>query len=102
MSTSRCCSASAAYEDVMRAYVRAMRRRHADDLPLDRHSVASFFESRVQTPQQSCQAARRSWSARTCRAVLGLANARAAYQAFRRVSSQRVVRRARAAGRPVQ
>ena len=39
----------AAYEDVMRAFIRAMERRHADGLPLDRHSVASFFVSRVDT-----------------------------------------------------
>ncbi len=39
----------AAYEDVMRAFIRAMERRHAEGLPLDRHSVASFFVSRVDT-----------------------------------------------------
>ena len=39
----------AAYEEVMRAFIRAMERRHAEGLPLDRHSVASFFVSRVDT-----------------------------------------------------
>ena len=33
----------------MRAHIRAMTRRHADGRPLDRHSVASFFVSRVDT-----------------------------------------------------
>src|SRR3954464_8259778 len=37
------------YEDVMRAYIRALGRRRAAGLPLDRHSVASFFVSRVDT-----------------------------------------------------
>jgi hypothetical protein len=37
----------AAHERVMEAFIRAMERRHADGRPLDRHSVASFFLSRV-------------------------------------------------------
>ena len=41
--------AVAAYERVMEAYIRAMERRHAEGKPLDRHSVASFFVSRVDT-----------------------------------------------------
>ena len=38
-----------AYEQVMEAFIRATERRHAENLPLDRHSVASFFVSRVDT-----------------------------------------------------
>ena len=38
-----------AYERVMEAFVRAMERRHEEGKPLDRHSVASFFVSRVDT-----------------------------------------------------
>src|SRR4051795_1429471 len=38
-----------AYRDVMDAHLRAMERRRADGRPLDRHSVASFFVSRVDT-----------------------------------------------------
>ena len=38
-----------AYEAVAEAYLRALERRHADGLPLDVHSVASFFVSRVDT-----------------------------------------------------
>src|SRR5918996_5296568 len=41
--------AVSAYERVMEAFVRAMERRQADGRPLDRHSVASFFVSRVDT-----------------------------------------------------
>src|ERR687892_1765098 len=41
--------AVSAYEKVMEAFIRAMERRHADGRPLDRHSVASFFVSRVDT-----------------------------------------------------
>ena len=39
----------AAYERVMEAYCRAMERRLEAGRPLDRHSVASFFVSRVDT-----------------------------------------------------
>ena len=38
-----------AYERVMEAFIRAMERRHEEGSPLDRHSVASFFVSRVDT-----------------------------------------------------
>ena len=74
--------AVSAYEDVMRAYIRAMTRRHADGRPLDRHSVASFFVSRVDTEVDKRLAAlgREELQGRA-----GLANARAAYQAFKRV-----------------
>ena len=41
--------AVSAYERVMEAFIRAMERRHAEGKPLDRHSVASFFVSRVDT-----------------------------------------------------
>ena len=41
--------AVAAYERVMEAFIRALERRHEEGKPLDRHSVASFFVSRVDT-----------------------------------------------------
>jgi transaldolase/glucose-6-phosphate isomerase len=89
----------AAYEDVMRAYIRAMRRRHAEGLPLDRHSVASFFVSRVDTEVDKRLAAlgRDDLQGRA-----GLANARAAYQAFRRVFDGAEFAELRDAGAPVQ
>ena len=89
----------APYEDVMRAFIRAMRRRHADGLPLDRHSVASFFVSRVDTEvdKRLAAAGREDLQGRA-----GLANARAAYQAFQRVFGGDDFAELRAAGCPVQ
>jgi transaldolase / glucose-6-phosphate isomerase len=89
----------AAYEDVMRAYIRAMERRRAAGLPLDRHSVASFFVSRVDTEvdKRLAAAGREELQGRA-----GLANARAAYQAFMRVFGGEEFAALRAAGCPVQ
>ena len=89
----------AAYEDVMRAYIRAMERRHAEGLPLDRHSVASFFVSRVDTEvdKRLAAAGREDLQGRA-----GLANARAAYQAFKRVFGGEEFAALREAGAPVQ
>jgi transaldolase / glucose-6-phosphate isomerase len=88
-----------AYENVMRAFIRALNRRHADGRPLDRHSVASFFVSRVDTEVDKRLAAlgREDLQGRA-----GLANARAAYQAFRRVFDGDEFAELRAAGAPVQ
>jgi len=89
----------AVYEDVMRAFIRAMSRRHADGRPLDRHSVASFFVSRVDTEvdKRVAAAGREDLQGRA-----GLANARAAYQAFQRVFGGEEFAALRAAGCPVQ
>ena len=71
--------AVSAYERVMEAFVRAMERRHEEGKPLDRHSVASFFVSRVDTEvDKRLEAAGRTDLAGRA----GLANARAAYRAF--------------------
>jgi transaldolase / glucose-6-phosphate isomerase len=89
----------AAYEDVMRAFIRAMERRHAEGLPLDRHSVASFFVSRVDTEvDKRLEALGRSDLAGRA----GLANARAAYLAFQRVFESDRFAKLRDAGAPVQ
>jgi transaldolase / glucose-6-phosphate isomerase len=91
--------AVAQYEKVMEAYIRAMERRHAEGLPLDRHSVASFFVSRVDTEvDKRLEQVRRTDLAGRA----GLANARAAYQAFRRVFDGERFAALRAAGCPVQ
>jgi transaldolase/glucose-6-phosphate isomerase len=89
----------APYEDVMRAYIRAMERRRAEGLPLDRHSVASFFVSRVDTEvdKRLAAAGREDLQGRA-----GLANARAAYQAFQRVFGGEEFAALREAGAPVQ
>jgi transaldolase / glucose-6-phosphate isomerase len=91
--------AVSAYEDVMRAFIRAMERRRADGRPLDRHSVASFFVSRVDTEvdKRLAAAGREELQGRA-----GLANARAAYRAFKRVFGGEEFAALRAAGCPVQ
>ena len=89
----------AAYEDVMRAFIRAMERRHAEGLPLDRHSVASFFVSRVDTEVDKRLAAMGNTE---LQGRAGLANARSAYRAFKRVFGGDEFAALRAAGCPVQ
>jgi transaldolase / glucose-6-phosphate isomerase len=91
--------AVSAYEHVMEAYIRALERRHAESLPLDRHSVASFFVSRVDTAvdRQLEELGRRDLAGRA-----GLANARAAYLAFQRVFGGDRFAALREAGAPVQ
>ena len=76
-----------------------MERRRAEGLPLDRHSVASFFVSRVDTEvdKRLAAAGREDLQGRA-----GLANARAAYQAFQRVFGGDEFAALRAAGCPVQ
>jgi transaldolase / glucose-6-phosphate isomerase len=87
------------YERVMEAFLRAMERRQAEGKPLDRHSVASFFVSRVDTEvDKRLEAAGRSDLAGRA----GIANARAAYQAFKRVFEGDRFAALRAAGAPVQ
>ena len=88
-----------AYEDVMRAFLRAMERRHAEGKPLDRHSVASFFVSRVDTEvdKRLAAAGRGDLQGRA-----GLANARAAYRAFQDVFGGAEFAALRDAGCPVQ
>ena len=48
-STSRCCSPSSRYENVVDAYLSGLEKRLAEDKSLDVTSVASFFVSRVDT-----------------------------------------------------
>jgi transaldolase/glucose-6-phosphate isomerase len=87
------------YERVMEAFIRALERRHEEGKPLDRHSVASFFVSRVDTEvDKRLEAAGRSDLAGRA----GLANARAAYLAFKKVFDGERFAALRAAGAPVQ
>ncbi len=91
--------AVSAYERVMEAFIRAMERRHEDGRPLDRHSVASFFVSRVDSEvDKRLEAAGRSDLAGRA----GLANARAAYRAFQNVFEGERFAALREAGAPVQ
>jgi transaldolase / glucose-6-phosphate isomerase len=87
------------YERVMEAFIRAMERRREAGRPLDRHSVASFFVSRVDTEvDKRLEAAGRADLAGRA----GLANARAAYLAFRSVFDGERFAALREAGCPVQ
>ena len=87
------------YERVMEAFISAMERRLAEGKPLDRHSVASFFVSRVDTEvDKRLEALGRSDLAGRA----GLANARAAYLAFKRVFEGDAFAKLREAGCPVQ
>ena len=76
-----------------------MERRHEEGKPLDRHSVASFFVSRVDTEvDKRLEALGRT----DLQGRAGVANARAAYQAFRRVFESERFAELRDAGCPVQ
>jgi len=89
----------AAYRGVMEAFLRAMERRREAGRPLDRHSVASFFVSRVDTEvDKRLEALGRPELAGRA----GLANARAAYTAFREVFGGERFAALRDAGCPVQ
>ncbi|MDP9384761.1 MAG: bifunctional transaldolase/phosoglucose isomerase, partial [Actinomycetota bacterium] len=89
----------AAYRKVMDAYIRAMERRLADGRPLDRHSVASFFVSRVDTEvDKRLEAIGRPELAGRA----GLANARAAYRAYQEVFGGERFAALRDAGCPPQ
>jgi transaldolase len=87
----------AAYERVMEAFIRAMERRLEAGKPLDRHSVASFFVSRVDT-----EVDKRLGEGHPLRGTAGLANARAAYQAYLRIFEGERFAKLREAGCPVQ
>ena len=87
------------YERVMEAFIRASERRRDAGRPLDRHGVASFFVSRVDTEvDKRLEAAGRNDLAGRA----GLANARAAYLAFRNVFDGERFASLREAGCPVQ
>src|SRR4051812_45968562 len=70
--------AVAAYEKVAEAYIRGLERRHEEGKPLDVHSVASFFVSRVDTEVDK----RLGDAHPELHGIAALANARAAYQRF--------------------
>jgi transaldolase len=84
------------YEQVMEAYLRGLERRVHEDQQIDQiHSVASFFVSRVDTMvdkelESRIAASRNPAEQQRLRDLLGkaaIANAKMAYQAFKRVFS---------------
>ena len=88
-----------AYARVAEAYVRGLERRHAEQLSLDVHSVASFFVSRVDSEVDK----RLEKLERTdLQGKAALANARAAYQRFAEIFHGERFADLLAAGAPVQ
>jgi transaldolase/glucose-6-phosphate isomerase len=88
--------AVSAYEQVAEAYLRGLERRVAHDKPIDQiHSVASFFVSRVDTMVDRELEAKLDATAdpdeqQRLRLLMGkvaIANARLAYQTFKRLFS---------------
>src|SRR5437588_581813 len=73
-----------AYERVAEAYIRGLERRQAEGLPLDIHSVASFFVSRVDTnvDKKLEELGRTELAGKAA-----VANARAAYRRFQEIFS---------------
>src|SRR5579862_4563255 len=88
-----------AYAEIAEAYIRGLERRHAEGLPLDVHSVASFFVSRVDTEvDKRLEALGRGDLAGTA----ALANARAAYARYEEIFLGARFAALRAAGAAVQ
>ena len=87
------------YAAVAEAYIRGLERRHAEGLPLNVSSVASFFVSRVDTEvDKRLEALGRSELAGTA----AVANARAAYARYEQIFLGERFAALRAAGAAVQ
>ena len=87
-----------AYEKVAEAYIRGLERRLEEGKPLDVHSVASFFVSRVDTEVDK----RLGDGHPELHGIAAIANARAAYQRFRAIFAGERWDRLAAAGAVVQ
>lgn len=92
--------AVARYEEIAEAYLRGLERRRETGEPIDRiSSVASFFVSRVDT---KVDAALAEHGREDLRGRAAVANAKLAYQSFRRIFSGDRWRLLAAAGANVQ
>jgi transaldolase/glucose-6-phosphate isomerase len=87
-----------AYEKVAEAYIRGLERRNEEGKPLDVHSVASFFVSRVDTEVDK----RLGDAHPELHGVAALANARAAYRRFKAIFAGERWERLASAGAVVQ
>lgn len=87
------------YADVAEAFIKGLERRHAEGLPLNVHSVASFFVSRVDTvvDKQLAEKGRDDLAGKAA-----VANARAAYVRFKEIFHGERFAELLAAGAPVQ
>ena len=83
--------AVSAYAQIAEAYIRGLERRHAEGLPLDVNSVASFFVSRVDTNVDKRLEA--LGAPAELHGTAALANARAAYATSSSCSPGRAGRR---------
>ena len=98
------------YEDVARAYIRGLQRRHKQGQPVDVASVASFFVSRVDTAvdkllEHKIAAARDPAERARLQTLMGkaaIANAKMAYQAFIKIFNGPEFADLRGAGARVQ
>jgi transaldolase len=88
------------YERVIDAFLAGMERRHAEGKSLDLHSVASFFVSRVDTEVD--KRLEQLGAPEDLFGKAGVANARAAYQSFKKVFHGDRFAALRDAGAPVQ
>src|SRR5215212_408424 len=88
------------YEKVMEAYIRGLERRQEEGKSVDVHSVASFFVSRVDTEVDKRLDEIDGHD--ELLGTAGLANARAAYQLFKRIFHGERFAALLAAGAPVQ
>lgn len=87
------------YAAVAEAFIRGLERRRAEGKPLNVHSVASFFVSRVDTmvDKQLAEIGREDLAG-----TAALANARAAYARFKEIFDGERFAALAAAGAPVQ
>jgi len=92
--------AVAKYEKVMHAFIAGLEQRLDAGESLDVHSVASFFVSRVDSEVD--KRLREIGGHEDLLGLAGVANARAAYQAYERVIGGEPFARLRAAGAAVQ
>ncbi len=100
-----------AYEEVAWAYIRALERRAAEGKPIDRiASVASFFVSRIDTLTDklldekiaATNDATQQAKLRTLQGKAAIANAKIAYQSFKRIFADARFVALRARGARVQ
>jgi transaldolase/glucose-6-phosphate isomerase len=87
------------YATVAEAFVRGLERRHEEGKPVDIHSVASFFVSRVDSEIDKRLAA---LGREDLQGKAALANARAAYRRFKEIFEGERFAALREAGAPVQ
>ena len=99
--------ALAAYDQVARAYLGGLRRRDAEGMSLDVHSVASFFVSRVDTAVDKLLEARLeqepdNQELRSLLGKAGIANSKLAYERFEQIFEGEDFRGLRERGAHVQ